>query len=154
MAAQATNAVTFNGAQRELYEAFAATIRQGLVDATAANDAKMQATIDERIASLDARLQEQSDLLDAAIAEDQAQMKALLKEIYSYNSYDVEAAKKSNGTAAPYNHEQHQAFLHKFAFYLKDQLRGLDAARQNANDSWTAQAATAVEAAVDQNDDL
>jgi hypothetical protein len=61
-------------------------------------------------------------------------MRLRLKEIYNFNSYDWESSKQESSTA-PYSHEQHQAFLHKFAFYLKDVLRSYDARIANMGTS-------------------
>jgi hypothetical protein len=57
---------------------------------------------------------------------DRELMKLRLKEIYSFNSYDLDKIETEQHIAAPYNYEQHQAFLHKFTYYLQDSLRAFD----------------------------
>ena len=62
---------------------------------------------------------------------DRNEMTQRLSEIYNYNSYNVQTANPVEAHA-PYNNEQHQAFLYKFSFYLKDVLRQMDASLNSA----------------------
>ena len=47
----------------------------------------------------------------AAMEEDKAEMKRLLKEIYNYNTHDLDATVAATGDAAPWAAEQHAGFM-------------------------------------------
>ena len=96
-----------NAAQREIWNNFTADLRKQLVDAIAENDQKMLETVTERAESLASQLAEEQAKLNAAMDADKAEMKKNLKEIYNFNSHDIEESTKSTGKTAPYNHEQH-----------------------------------------------
>ena len=142
-----------NAAQREIWNNFTADLRKQLVDAIAENDQKMLETVTERAESLASQLAEEQAKLNAAMDADQAEMKKNLKEIYNFNSHDIEESTKSTGKAAPYNHEQHQAFLYKLAYYMKDQLNQMDSGIANMADRYAAIVTSANEAADDENAD-
>merc|ERR1712051_1111726 len=87
----------------------------------------MERIITERRASLVARLQAEADAFAAEMAEDRAEMKRLLKEIYNYNTHDLDATATADGDAAPWSVEQHNGFLSKLHYWSKAQLSGKDA---------------------------
>ena len=142
-----------NAAQREIWANFTSDLRQQLADAIKANDEQMLATVTEREESLAKRLAEQQQLLQDAMDADKAEMKKNLKEVYNFNSHDIVEAKKSSGQTAPYNHEQHQAFLYKLAYYMKDQLAQMDVGIANMAGRYAASVTSASEAAADENRD-
>jgi hypothetical protein len=78
------------------------------------------------------------------------QMRLSLKEIYNYNSYDFDGTSAPENHAAPYSHAQHKAFLHKFAYYLKDNLAAMDAAIEGMTESAYARVVTRTEEASDE----
>ena len=113
----------------------------------------MEAIITERTQSLDARLKAQQDALFAAMTADREAMRKALKEVYSYNSYEFPDT-PTEGAVGAYSHEQHQAFLQKFSYYLKDVLRGMDAGLAAMVADFNASIAGSSESASDQNGDL
>ena len=152
MAEENQEGVDFRAAQRAAFTEFTNATRQALVDAINQDDLDMEAIIDERTKSLDARLGEQQATLIAAMQADREEMRLQLKEVYSYNSYEYQEA--AEGAVGAYNHEQHQAFLHKFSYYLKDVLRGMDAGLAAMVADYNASIASLTDAAQDQNRDL
>ena len=84
---------------------YIAFIRDTLTGYIADNDAAIQAVVDERRASLTAAMADQMAKFDAAMDEDRAEMKRLLKEIYNYNTHDLEATTTATGSAAPWTSE-------------------------------------------------
>ena len=84
---------------------------------------------------------------------DREEMRLQLKEVYSYNSYEYNDAEVS-GNVGAYSHEQHQSFLHKFSYYLKDVLRGMDAGLAAMVADYNTSIANHTESAHDQNGDL
>ena len=117
----------FNAVQRGEFADHVSETRAQFVDDVAANDAEMERIITERRASLIARLQAEADAFAAEMAEDRAEMKRLLKEIYNYNTHDLDATASATGDAAPWSVEQHNGFLSKLHYWSKAQLAGKDA---------------------------
>ena len=154
MTAEKAEGVAFRGAQRDALDKATAAIRTALADAMNEDDANMEKAIAERTASLDEKLQEQQDLLNAAVEADREEMRLRLKEIYNYNNYDWDKSKIPDSSASPYSHEQHQAFLHKYAYYLKDVLRQMDAGIANMKGAYATSVANMTEESKDQNEDL
>ena len=87
---------------------------------------------------------------DAAMDEDRAEMKRLLKEIYNYNTHDLEATATATGSAAPFTDEQFNGFAAKLTYFFTAQVRGKDAMLANIRDAYeaTSQGALAEAAAV------
>lgn len=86
---------------------------------------------------------------------DRADMKSRLKEVYNYNTYDIEESKSPNvNTTAPYSHEQHQAFVSKFSYYMKDTLNAMDTRLSNLRTWYAGEVANRIEQTDDQHDDL
>ena len=94
--------------------------------------------IQTRRDSMNARLDEQLALFNAAMAEDRAEMKRLLKEIYNYNTHDLDATATATGNAAPWSVEQHNGFMAKLHYWSKAQLNGKAAMLQNMRDEYAA----------------
>jgi hypothetical protein len=126
MAGEQADATAFRGAMREGFADFTAATRQSLSDAMEQDWADMEAILEEREASLDAGLADQQGSFVDAVNACRDEMKRRLKEVYNYNSYDIDLTKTQETIAAPYSHEQHVAFLHKFAYYLKDSYSKFD----------------------------
>ena len=68
--------------------------------------------------------------------EDKAEMKRLLKEIYNYNTHDLDATATATGDAAPWSAEQHNGFMSKLHYWSKAQLAGKDAMLANMRDEY------------------
>jgi len=86
---------------------------------------------------------------------DRAEMAARLKEVYNYNSYDQSPNEPlRDHISAPYSHEQHRAFLNRFAYYLRDVLAGRDAQQVADENAYGVQSADSIDAAVEQIEDL
>lgn len=153
MAEEAQEGADFRSAQRTGFTEFTNATRQALVDAINQDDVEMEAIIADRTASLDARLKAQQDALFASLTADREEMRKALKEVYSYNSYEYPDT-PTEGAVGAYSHEQHQAFLQKFSYYLKDVLRGMDAGLAAMVADFNATITGATEAASDQNGDL
>ena len=115
--------------------------RADMVAAIAANDARMADIISTRRASLNAALAAQQDALLAAMEEDRAEMKRLLKEVYNYNTHDLDAAASADGSAAPFSVEQHNGFMAKLHYWGKEVLSGKDAQLADARDRYAARSA-------------
>ena len=107
----------------------------------------MELIITTRRDSLNALLDDQMAKFTAAMAEDRAEMKRLLKEIYNYNTHDIDATAAADGSAAPWSVEQHNAFMAKLHYWSREQLSGKDAVLANFRDEYAAAAATALEQA-------
>ena len=107
-----------------------------MVAAVAANDARMADIISTRRASLTAALEAQQKALYDAMEEDKAEMKRLLKEIYNYNTHDLDAAASADGSAAPWSVEQHNGFMSKLHYWSKEILSGKDALLANKRDEY------------------
>ena len=137
----------FNAGERAAWHAHVVACREAFVAAVARNDARMAQIISTRRASLEAGLAAQSAALLAAMNEDRAEMKRLLKEIYNYNTHDLDATAAADGSAAPWSVEQHNAFMAKLHYWSREQLAGKDALLANYRDEYAAAAATALEAA-------
>ena len=110
----------------------------------------MEAVVFERRASLTAAMADQMAKFDAAMEEDRAEMKRLLKEIYNYNTHDLEATTTATGSAAPFTVEQFNGFAAKLTYFFTAQVRGKDAMLANIRDAYeaTIQGALADAAAV------
>ena len=126
------------------------SIRDTLTGYIADNDAAIQAVVDERRASLTAAMADQLAQFDAAMDEDRAEMKRLLKEIYNYNTHDLEATATATGSAAPFTVEQFNGFAAKLTYFFTAQVRGKSAMLANIRDAYegTIQGALAEAAAV------
>ena len=83
-------------------------------------------------------------------------MKQNLKEVYNYNNYDLEESAQTsyNGANATYPIDTHRAFLTKLAYYMEDQIRGLDSTLASLRVEYAGQVATGTEANMDLNEDL
>ena len=154
MAAERTTATDFRGTQRQAFASFTDDIRAQIDDAMAWDEADLNEIIDTKTDDLAQRLDQQQDLLEEAMNTDRAEMKAALKEVYNYNNYDLDEAKNYSGAEAPYKLDQHRAFLSKLAYFMKDQLRKLDARLANMRVDYAAQVATHAETAMDLVEDL
>ena len=137
----------FNATQRGAFADFVAALRQTFVDDVAANDARMEHIITTRRDSLNALLDDQMAKFTAAMAEDRAEMKRLLKEIYNYNTHDLDATAAADGSAAPWSVEQHNGFMAKLHYWSREQLAGKAAALASYRDEYAAAAASAVDQA-------
>lgn len=137
----------FNAGERAAWHAHVVACREAFVAAVARNDAKMADIISTRRASLVAGLAAESQALLDAMNADRAEMKRLLKEIYNYNTHDIDATASADGVAAPWSVEQHNAFMAKLHYWSREQLSGKDALLANYRDEYAAAAATALEAA-------
>merc|ERR1712016_126921 len=73
--------------------------------------------------------------------EDRAEMKRLLKEVYNYNTHDLDAAASADGSAAPFSVEQHNGFMAKLHYWGKEVLSGKDAQLADARDRYAARSA-------------
>ena len=69
---------------------------------------------------------------------DRDEMKRLLKEIYNYNTHDLDATASATGNAAPWSIEQHNGFMAKLHHWSKAQLNGKDAMLANMRDEYAA----------------
>lgn len=98
----------------------------------------MEYIITTRRDSLNALLDDQWAKFQAAMAEDRAEMKRLLKEIYNYNTHDLDATAAATGDAAPWSVEQHNGFMSKLHYWSKAQLAGKDAMLANMRDEYAA----------------
>ena len=154
VSAEKGESTAFRAAQRDAFAQSVADTRQGLADAIAEDELDMGLAIQEREASLDAALGTQQAQLEAKMEECRQEMKSRLKEIYNYNSYDWDKSQQQDTPISPYSHEQHQAFVTKFAFYLKDVLHQYDAAIGSMGTATTAKVADYTEASQDQAEDL
>ena len=128
----------FNASERGEWKDHVIACRAAFTAAVAANDAKMADIISTRRASLNAALAEQARLMQEAMDADRAEMKRLLKEIYNYNTHDLDAAAASDGSAAPWSVEQHNGFMAKLHYWSKEQLSGKDAMLANFRDEYAA----------------
>jgi hypothetical protein len=98
----------------------------------------MEYIITTRRDSLNAALDAQWEAFQAAMAHDRAEMKRLLKEIYNYNTHDLDATASATGDAAPWSVEQHNGFMSKLHYWSKAQLAGKDAMILNMSDEYAA----------------
>jgi hypothetical protein len=137
----------FNASERGHWKDHVIACRAAFVAAVQANDAKMADIISTRRASLNAALAEQARLMQEAMDADRAEMKRLLKEIYNYNTHDLDAAAASDGSAAPWSVEQHNGFMAKLHYWSKEQLSGKDAQLANFRDEYAALSASSLEQA-------
>ena len=137
----------FNASERGHWKDHVIACRAAFVAAVQANDAKMADIISTRRASLNAALAEQARLMQEAMDADRAEMKRLLKEIYNYNTHDLDAAAASDGSAAPWSVEQHNGFMAKLHYWSKEQLSGKDAMLANFRDEYAALSASSLEQA-------
>ena len=137
----------FNASERGHWKDHVIACRAAFVAAVQANDAKMADIISTRRASLNAALAEQARLMQEAMDADRAEMKRLLKEIYNYNTHDLDAAAASDGSAAPWSVEQHNGFMAKLHYWSREQLSGKAAALASYRDEYAAAAASAVDQA-------
>ena len=108
----------------------------------------MEQIITTRRDSLNALLDDQMAKFTAAMAEDRAEMKRLLKEIYNYNTHDMDATATADGSAAPWTVEQHNGFMSKLHYWSKAQLAGKDAMLANMRDEYAATQAGMMEQVV------
>ena len=154
MAAERAESTAFRKEQRDAFADLISATRQALADAIDADDAALAAAIEELAAALDTALADQQGQLEANMEEARQEMKKRLQEIYNYNSYDWDASQQQDTPISPYSHEQHQAFVTKFAFFLKDLLHQYDAAVGNMQTATTAKAAGYTEESLDQAEDL
>ena len=107
-----------------------------MVAAINANDAKMAEIVETRRTSKINELKAQQTALYEAMEEDKAEMKKLLKEIYNYNTHDLDAAASADGSAAPWSIEQHNGFMAKLSLWSKEILSGKDALLANKRDEF------------------
>ena len=121
----------FNTSERAHWRDHVIACRDAFVAAVQANDDRMADITNTRRESLNAALAEQSRLFQEAMDADRAEMKRLLKEIYNYNTHDLDAAAASDGSAAPWSVEQHNGFLAKLHYWSREQLSGKDAMLAN-----------------------
>jgi hypothetical protein len=127
MAQELADGVAFRAGQNDIFSTFVSTTRASLAAAIQVDWDQMATIVEERTASLDARLADQKQQHADAMQACRELMALRLKEIYSYNSYDLGAIEaKGDNIAAPYSHEQHVNFIQKFAYYQRDSLRGFD----------------------------
>jgi hypothetical protein len=154
MAEERAQGMAFRGDQRTAFRGFTEATTAALEAAIAEDDANMADIVAEREASLDTRLDEQQTAFEDAVEADRAEMRRALKEVYNYNTYEFTPSAPKDHISAPYSHEQHRAFLNKFAYYMKDVLARRDA--QNAADAneYAGEIAAKTEAADEQNEDL
>ena len=155
MAEERAQGMAFRGAQRTAFREFTEATAAALADAIAEDDAAMAAIVAEREASLDSRLDEQQTALEDAMEADRAEMKRRLKEVYNYNTYEFTPDTPLDAhISAPYSHEQHRAFLNRFAYYMKDVLAERDGQNAGDRNAYAGIIAAANDAAVEQNEDL
>ena len=155
MAEERAQGMAFRGAQRTAFREFTEATAAALADAIAEDDANMAAIVAEREASLDSRLDEQQTALEDAMEADRAEMKRRLKEVYNYNTYEFTPDTPLDAhISAPYSHEQHRAFLNRFAYYMKDVLAERDGQNATDKNAYASTIAAANEAAVEQDEDL
>ena len=128
----------FNASERAHWRDHVIACRAALVAAVQANDDRMADITSTRRESLNAALAEQTRLFQEAMDADRAEMKRLLKEIYNYNTHDLDAAAASDGSAAPWSVEQHNGFLAKLHYWSREQLSGKDAMLANFRDEYAA----------------
>ena len=138
LAARKSAQADFNASERDTFYSFVAALRNQFEGHVQANDDKMADIIQTRRDSMNARLDEQLALFNAAMAEDRAEMKRLLKEIYNYNTHDLDATATATGNAAPWSVEQHNGFMAKLHYWSKAQLNGKAAMLQNMRDEYAA----------------
>jgi len=145
----------FRAAARADFQQFTADTSAAHLAAMAEDDAQMDAIIAKREESLDARLDAQQTAFEDAMEQDRAEMKQRLKEVYNYNTYEFEPnTPLGDHISAPYSHEQHRAFLNRFAYYMKDVLADRDNQLARNIDEYNTNIASRTEAAVEQNEDL
>ena len=65
----------------------------------------MAEIIQNRRDSLNSLLDQQMALFNEAMNDDRAEMKRLLKEVYNYNTHDLDATASATGDAAPWSIE-------------------------------------------------
>jgi len=155
MAEERAQGMAFRGAQRTAFREFTEATAAALADAIAQDTADMTEIVAERVASLDARLDEQQTALEDAMEADRAEMKRRLKEVYNYNTYEFTPDTPLDAhISAPYSHEQHRAFLNRFAYYMKDVLAERDGQNAADRNAYAGDIAADNDAAVEQNEDL
>ena len=83
-------------------------------------------------------------------------MKQNLKEVYNYNNYDLEESDWRNykGHNATYPIDTHRAFMTKLAYFMEDQIRGLDSTLAALRAEYAARVAANSEVNMDLNEDL
>jgi hypothetical protein len=151
MAQELVDGVAFRQGQNDIFTTFVSNTRASLAAAIEEDWEQMAAIIDERTRSLDERLADQKQQHADAMQECRQLMKLRLKEIYSYNSYDLTAIEvKGTDIAAPYSHEQHVNFIQKFAYYQRDSLRGFDARNRDFVTNNAVKVAVLTEESLDQ----
>jgi hypothetical protein len=140
MAAEEAESAEFRAAKRQEGADFIKETRASLVAAISEDRGNLEAEIDERDASLNAFLQDQLDQIKADVQAEADNFKSEMEHLYNYSEipqYNVE----ENLEIVPYTEYQHRNFLHKFGFWLADQLAGLDAQIEDMITSTTAEVA-------------
>jgi len=126
MAAEEAESADFRGAQRQALAEFSAEVRAAEIAALAEDRQMLADEIAERDATFNAFLDGELDQVQADMLDCLEIFRLALKELYNYievEQYNVE----ENLRVAPYTQYQHKNFLHKFGFWLADQLAALDA---------------------------
>jgi hypothetical protein len=155
MQSEREDGMAFRSAQRDAFRHFTEDTAAALAAAIAQDTVDMDEIVATRVASLDARLDEQQTALEDAMAADREEMRKRLKEVYNYNTYEFDQATPiSDHISAPYSHEQHRAFLQRFAYYMKDVLAARDATNVADENTYTGAIAEKEEASVEQVEDL
>ena len=155
MKSERADGMAFRSAQRDAFRHFTEDTAAALAAAIVEDRAEMTKITDDRTKSLDERLDAQQTALEDAMQADRDEMKKRLKEVYNYNTYEFDQSTPvSDHISAPYSHEQHRAFLQRFAYYMKDSLAARDA--QNVADANTYKGAIAEksEASIELIEDL
>jgi hypothetical protein len=155
MQGERSEGMEFRSDQRESFREFTEETGGALAAAIAEDASNMDAIVAEREASLDSRLDASQTALEDAMEADRAEMKRRLKEVYNYNSYEFDQSTPlSDHQSTPYSHEQHRAFMNRFAFYLREQLANRDAQNAADNNQYNSSINDKTDAAVEQNEDL
>jgi hypothetical protein len=155
MQGERSDGMDFRSDQRESFRQFTEETASALATAIADDASNMDAIVAEREASLDSRLDASQTALEDAMEADRAEMQRRLKEVYNYNSYEFDQSTPlSDYQSTPYSHEQHRAFMNRFAFYLRDQLANRDAQNAADNNQYNSSINDKTDGAVEQNEDL
>ena len=96
---------TFRADQRGEFDDHVSETRQALMDAFQADGDELEAIIDARRSALAGGLDDVETQHADAMQADRELMKLRLKEVYSYNSYDLDKIETQEHIAAPYNYE-------------------------------------------------
>ena len=126
MAAEESESADTRAAQRQGLAEFTADVRAAELAALAEDRQMLADEIAERDSTFNAFLDGELDQVQADMLDCLEIFRLALKELYNYTEveqYNVE----ENLRVAPYTQYQHKNFLHKFGFWLADQLAGLDA---------------------------